>query len=66
MKIEGYAAEIADFLVLFAQYSTQVTNISKKSAEKNQASMAEIFPSDKRYPPNYDEGYPPTSASGAQ
>ena len=59
MKIEGYAKEIADFLSLFAEYSAG----QKKAPHLNfDSKLKEMFPTDKHYPPNYDEGYPPTFA----
>ena len=60
MKIEGYAKEFADFLSLFAEYSAGTKKVPHQTDLTLEAKLAAMFPSDKKYPPNYDEGYPPT------
>lgn len=60
MKIEGYAVELADFLAEFADYSAGLKKIPKKTDLSREIELEKNFPHTKTYPPEYDEGYPPT------
>ena len=60
MKIEGYAKEIADFLSLFADYSANMKKVPNKTNLDEEVALEKKFPSSNSYPPDYDEGYPPT------
>lgn len=60
MKIEGYAKEFADFFSLFAEYSAGAKKAPHKTDLKAELTFRDMFPSDRKYPPNYDEGYPTT------
>ena len=65
LKIEGYAKELADFLALFADYSANSKKIPKQTNLTAELTLDEKFPSDKKYSPNCDEGYPPIYSDAA-
>lgn len=66
MKIEGYAVELADFLSMFADYSAGLKKVPKKSDLTKEMELEKNFPCPKSYPPEYDEGYPPTFETKAR